>query len=360
MVRNKIGLSHELIIHPGVTIKEIIDERNMSQEELAICTGFSAKHVSEVINGIKDISARFANALEISLGISSSFWINLQGIYDKKVLELEAINNISEEELKILDDLKPILNYCKRNNIIDMDNNKVSNVLNMRKFLGITNLTKIPNLVMKQIAYRISNSSINVYTLYAWQKICDYHTDQIDIANNYDKEKLIDNLSDIRNAMFLEQDKMIDKLTGIFASCGIAFSVVKHFTGAPVQGYIQKKGNKVALSMTIRRSFADIFWFTLFHEIGHLLNDDFENRMLDFSYNNNEMEERADIFAENILLDNEKLKKLANKKCTIEDINNFAKEQNVIPSIVIGRLENIYKDYKYLANYKVRYKWIDE
>ena len=91
MTKNKIGLSHELIIHPGVTIKEIIDERNMSQEELAICTGFSAKYVSEVINGTKDISLKFANALENNIGISSGFWINLQEIYDKKIKKMHKI-----------------------------------------------------------------------------------------------------------------------------------------------------------------------------------------------------------------------------------------------------------------------------
>lgn len=41
---------------------------------------------------------------------------------------------------------------------------------------------------------------------------------------------------------------------------------------SPVQGFIRKNDNKIILSMTIRRAFADEFWFTLFHEIGHLLN----------------------------------------------------------------------------------------
>ena len=35
--------------------------------------------------------------------------------------------------------------------------------------------------------------------------------------------------------------------------------------------FIKKNNNKLVLSMTIRGAFSDIFWFTLFHEIGHLL-----------------------------------------------------------------------------------------
>ena len=86
------GLSLDLIIHPGETIKELLEEKEMTQEELAIRTEYSAKHVSEVISGKKDISSKFANALEYVFGIPTEFWINLQGNYDKEVLELKKIN----------------------------------------------------------------------------------------------------------------------------------------------------------------------------------------------------------------------------------------------------------------------------
>lgn len=55
----------------------------MLQEELLERTGFSAKHISEVVNGKKSISPKFAKSLEYVFGIPATFWINLQGIYDK-------------------------------------------------------------------------------------------------------------------------------------------------------------------------------------------------------------------------------------------------------------------------------------
>ena len=63
------GLSLDLIIHPGETVKEVLDDRNMSQEELAIRTGFTPKHVSEVVNGKKGISPAFAKSLEYVFGM---------------------------------------------------------------------------------------------------------------------------------------------------------------------------------------------------------------------------------------------------------------------------------------------------
>ena len=83
MMEKSNGLSLELIVHPGETIKELLNDKNMNQEELAIRTGYSAKHISEVLSGKKSISSKFANSLEYVFNIPTEFWINLQGIYDK-------------------------------------------------------------------------------------------------------------------------------------------------------------------------------------------------------------------------------------------------------------------------------------
>ena len=69
MVEKMNGLSLDFIIHPGETIKEALEDRQMNQEELAIRTGFSPKHISEVVNGKKGISPSFAKALEYVFGI---------------------------------------------------------------------------------------------------------------------------------------------------------------------------------------------------------------------------------------------------------------------------------------------------
>lgn len=79
-------LSLDYIIHPSETIKEVLEQRQMNQEELAIRTGFSKEYVSEVVNGQKGISTSLANSLEYVLGIPSSFWTNLQRIYDRETL----------------------------------------------------------------------------------------------------------------------------------------------------------------------------------------------------------------------------------------------------------------------------------
>ena len=353
------GLSLDLIVHPGETIKEVIEDRNMTQEELAIRTGYSAKHISEVISGKKSISSRFANSLEYALNIPTEFWINLQGIYDKEVCELENINNISSTELEISNDLKDIVKYCEKNNIMPCSSNKQITVLNLRKFLNVTDLNKIPSLPFQQMAFRGSKKNkVNIYVLHACKKICENLTEKISVVNSFDKEKLKLKYDDIKKTMFLPIDQMVEKLKEIFLDCGIVFEVVKHFTGAPVQGFIQKKDDKVILCMTIRQSFSDIFWFTLFHEIAHLVNEDFINQYVDYNFVESEAEKKADSFARNILINENDYKEFLQKgNIKYIDIKNFASSQNVLPGIVIGRLQNDMKDYTFLTKYKEQYKW---
>ena len=359
MMENIIGLSLDLIVHPGETIREIIEDKNMSQEELAIRTNYSAKHISEVLRGKKGISSKFANALEYALGISTEFWINLQGIYDKEIIELEKINEISEKEYSILEQLKEVVSYCQKINILDNISNKSINILNLRKFLNINDLTSIPNLPIQQVAFRGSKcNKVNIYVLYAWQKLCEYFAEQNKVSVDFNKELLKTKYNEIKNTMFLEPNEMILKLKKIFSECGIIFEVVRHFTGAPVQGFIKKKNNKVILCMTIRQSFSDIFWFTLFHEISHLLNEDFEDKYIDYSFIESEIESRADNFARNTLINKDDYDEFIQKNVlNIYTINEFAKTQGVLPGIVIGRIQNDTKDYSFLAKYREKYVW---
>ena len=362
MMEKLNGLSLDLIIHPGETIKELLEDKEMTQEELAIRTGYSAKHISEVISGKKSISSKFANALEYVFGIPTEFWINLQGNYDKEVLELEKLNNINEEEFNILEDLKDVVRYCEKTKIIDGGKNKSLTILNMRRFLNVNNLVAIPNLPLQQVAFRGTKKlKVNVNVLYAWKRICEYLTEGVTVVNAFNKELLKEKYEEIKSTMFLEPNKMVKELKKIFLDCGVVFEVVRNFSGAPVQGYIQKKKDKVLLCMTIRQSFSDIFWFTLFHEIGHLLNDDFSNQYIDYSFIDSEIEKNADLFARDVLINNNDYEKFKSAgKIDIDSINKFAKTQNVKPGIVIGRIQTDINDYSFMASYKERYKWVND
>ena len=51
MAKKRTGISRDLIIHPGETIADVLEDRGITQAELAARTGVSKTYVSNVISG---------------------------------------------------------------------------------------------------------------------------------------------------------------------------------------------------------------------------------------------------------------------------------------------------------------------
>ena len=79
----------EWLIHPGEIISDILEERNLTQKELARRAGVSETFLSEVIRGKQDISKELAIGLECALDVPRSFWLNLQANYDAEKIGLQ-------------------------------------------------------------------------------------------------------------------------------------------------------------------------------------------------------------------------------------------------------------------------------
>ena len=338
--KNLVGLSRDYIIHPGETLAEVLEDREMSQRELAVRTGMTEKHISTVIHGQKGISAAFARKLEYALGIETSFWMNLQANYDRELLEFEEVNNITEAELSVLKNLKEVIEVWTSFGWLDEETNPAAMVLDFRMIFGISNLLDTPK-ISYEAAYRVQNKNVDPYVLFAWQRMCELLTKNIEIADEVDTEKLREMIPDIKQVMFMRANQIQKKLTAIFSECGIAFRIVPNFTGAPVQGFIKKtEDGALILCMTLRQKFADIFWFTLFHEIAHVLNGDTKHEFIDFDSVSGEVESKADSMAGEFLIDSKEYKSFvaAEGYKRSSEIERFASTQNVKDYIVQGRL----------------------
>lgn len=339
-----IGLSPDLIIHPGETLAEVLEDRGMSQKELATRTGMTEKHISTVVKCHKNISVAFARKLEYALGIDANFWINLQSNYDRELLEYEEVNNITQDEIEILKPLKDIILYFYENKKLDETSNKAEIVLKLRKLFAVSNLTAIPNITYNA-AYRVqlsTNIRVNTYVLYAWQTICEMETSAIEVAEDLNIDLLKNYIPKIKELMFEDVNAVKEELISIFSECGIAFNIVKNFKGAPVQGFIKKTDrDKMILCLTLRQSRADKFWFTLFHEIGHIINGDVQQRFVDFKSIQSDIEAKANLFASETLMDSAEYKSfVTNNDFSMGAINDFARRQSVKDYIVIGRLQH--------------------
>lgn len=363
MAAKRTGISRDLIIHPGETIADVLEDRGITQAELATRTGVTAAYVSNVIAGKKDISANFALALEYALGVPKSFWLNLQANYDAELLESSQEQTISTEERSVREELADVVKYLRQKGKMPVGERKDASILSLRKALGMSDISKLGDIVPAGAFRMSSNQNVNPYVLGAWIRLCQMESTGRIIEKQYDASRTNDLIGDIKKIMINREANIQVDLRNVMRAYGIDFSVVKNFWGAPVQGYISRKKDGIyQMVLTIRGSYADIFWFSLFHEIGHIVNGDIAKDAKFLDDGSDEAKERAaDLFARENLLDSDDYGQFIKQNdFSIESITRFAASQNVMPYIVIGRLQKEkYLRYDQYSRYKLRYKWAE-
>jgi Zn-dependent peptidase ImmA (M78 family) len=163
----------------------------------------------------------------------------------------------------------------------------------------------------------------------------------------FNAEKLKGYIPEIRGMTLQDPDVFLPRLREIFSDCGVAFVILPYLKNSGINGAVKWiNQDRVVLAMNDRRLNADTFWFSLFHEIKHVLQQ--KTRTVFISSNKQEMkaiddklEAEADFYAQNILIPAKEYHRFAPTKYTSDaEIAAFAKEIGIHPGIVAGRLQH--------------------
>ena len=366
MVVKKRGISPDLLIHPGETIADLLVDRGITQKELAQRTGVSEAFLSDVIRGKKDISKGLAKGLEYAFGVPSSFWLNLQANYDAELLELREAESIRDEELDVLASIREVVDYLCKIAVLPDDLTSEQTILMLRAYFQVSSLTALRSLAPVG-AFRMSDKApINPDVLGAWLCLCKVQGTRSRLDSVFDQARIGELVRGIKQVMMNNKYKdPQEPLEDLFAQFGIDFSVMRNFRGAPVHGYISRKEDGTyRMVLTIRGAYADIFWFSLFHELGHIANGDIAKvgDYVDVQRPEDDKKEKAaDAFASAALLEpNSYQLFLGNGSYSYSSICAYAQSQGVPPYVVIGRLQKEgLIPWSRFARYKPRYKWAE-
>lgn len=166
------------------------------------------------------------------------------------------------------------MRYLKNQVVISEGKNADTDVIELRKYFRISRLTGLSNLIPEG-AFRISDDAhVNRSALGAWLCLCSHHTSG-PMVNEFDPECIGEIIFEVKKVMNSGKSEFRKDLQNMFAGYGIDFNIVPYFPGVPVQGYIRKKDYRIyQMFLTRRGASADIFWFSLFHELGHIANGD--------------------------------------------------------------------------------------
>lgn len=322
-----------IAIPPGATIREQLESRGMKQKEFANRMGISEKHISQLINGHVELTYDVALRLELVLGIPASFWNNLEAIYREKLARV-----ISENELEQDAEIACTFPYAKMAALgwIDATRKAEEKALNLRRFFEVAKLTLLDELKIPGIAYRRTGmNQTSDYSLAVWSQKARLEARQCDIAS-INISKLEQMLPVIRKMTTTNPTTFCSKLTNLFAECGVALVFLPHIGGSFLHGATFYDGNHIVMGLTVRGKDADKFWFSLFHEICHII----RGHIGESSGTSEEMEVVADNFSREVLIPSVKFQEFIHSNClTRECIIAFADKIEIDPGIVLGRLQ---------------------
>ncbi|MCQ2211934.1 MAG: HigA family addiction module antitoxin, partial [Paludibacteraceae bacterium] len=256
--------------HPGYYIAEVIEDMGVSQAEFATRLGTNTKTLSYLLNGQANITNDLAKKLSAMMGTSVDIWLNLQNAYDKKLIEIQKAKDFDEQaEIAKLVDYKYFVEVVGLP-VTRAIEEKIAYLCGWFKVADLRIMLK-PDFLVN---YRTGISDVNeknIINSRAWIQTAINLSHKIE-TKPYDAGKLKSYLPELRNMTLLSPEVFMPRMRDIFAECGVAFVLLPNLKNSGVNGAVKWiNDERVVLAMNNRRLDADIFWFSLFHEIRHVL-----------------------------------------------------------------------------------------
>ncbi len=336
---------------PGATIKEQLEDRNMTQKEFAQRMGMSEKHISHLVNGDVRLTPDVAIRLESVLGLPADFWNKLEARYQEKSARAIAENEM-DEDLQLIKNFP--YNEIRKLNWIPDAKSPTEKVENLRKFFEVFKLSVLGPGIIPGIAFRqLNTSEKNDLILITWAQKAKLDARSIE-TKDINIEKLKSNIPKIREMTTQPPEIFCDNLVRTLTDCGIAVVFLPHIKGSFLHGATFYDGKKIVMGLTVRGKDADKFWFSLFHELAHII----YGHIGQSEGTTEEDEELANKFACDTLIPEEKYNAfIKSKNFSKYDVVAFAKDVNIAPGIVVGRLQKEnFINYNQLNDLKVKYE----
>ncbi len=335
---SEVKYKPDYAIHPGETLRDTLDAYDMSQRELSKRTGISEKHLTEIIRGANNITPRTALKLEKVFGVSATSWNNLQKNYEETVARIENSEKI-KKDIEILPKFRSAYKSLYEIGLVDKTQKKQKRVEELQKYFAVDSLRNVEP-TYDFIYYRKSNAKPDEYSVAAWLCYGEIKAREID-PPNFDAKKLSASIPKLRSLTVETKAKFLKQIEEICFYAGAAFVFLPYFAKTYLNGATRWIGGNPLIQLSDKNKYQDIFWFTFFHELCHILKHGKKEAFLEYENSKSETgkEKEADKFAQEILIKPIPYKNfVAYGNFSKSAISKLAKDIQVDKGIVAGRL----------------------
>lgn len=329
----EIAKMYAEVFPPGDFLKEELQARNWTQQDLTKILGKSSRLVNEIINAKRAITPETAKGLAAAFGTSAQYW--MESLW--QLFQLGHSEGDIARRAKLYSRF-PMNELIKRNWI---ENSDSLDVLESQ----ICNFYGHPDNDLKLVAnFRRSGEDETIQPLQlAWQCRA-YNLARKLVVSKFNNKSLSLCLERLRP--LLTEPEEVRHVPRILAESGIRFLIIEQIKGSKVDGACMwLDGDSPVIAMSLRYGRIDWFWFTLFHEIRHVANRD--NAVIDIdlmeSDPNSDVESRADSDAAEFLIPESEMDNFIARIAPIYSFSKvlgFSRRMQVHPGIVVGRLQH--------------------
>lgn len=324
---------------PGDTIRRVLSSRGLSEEDLADALAMSDPDARRLLNGERAITDDLAQPLSALLGSTPSFWMTREQQYRESLTWLEA------------DDLvlrTPVSEMVEGGWIGAVDNWKAQAKV-LLDFYGVGDVSEWRSVWGPRLTHTHYRESAafesSDMAIAAWLRQVDVKAEDMKVAP-WSSSRLRAVLPELRALTKVpDPGRSVPLMQALLASAGVAVVLLPAIQGNRLSGAasVLSDGRRV-IGLTGRHLAEDHLWFTVFHEIGHLLLHSREENFLDVFEDEEESaaEVEANAFARKTLLPHgtEDLISLRAIGPTKRQVIAFASAAGVSPGIVVGQLHH--------------------
>ncbi len=335
------GFTPDYATPPGATLADVLQDKGMTQQELSLRTGMAAKTINEIVKGKAPITADTAVKLETVFGVKASFWLRLEMGYQEDLARIRAKEGLAADA-----------DIARKHPYPDMaklewvppTRKAEEKVIHLRQFYGVASLALLEKMPLVANFRRHHTPKTSYHSLAAWLRKAVLNAEEI-ATESYSSKALkgiIPLLRELAAGNCGDFTRSFDRAKELCAGCGVALTLVPHLPKTSINGATQwVSSDKAVVALSFRYGYWDIFWFSFFHELGHLLKGHSKKEIY-VNYDNGDddvREEEANSFAADTLIPPKSFREFREAGQFSDDaIAAFAEKEGTSPVIVLGRL----------------------
>lgn len=363
MVSKKYKYEPDYAVCPGETIRGAITALGITHKEFALRLGVSEKHLVSLLKGATALTNEMFIKLENATGTPARIWNALEMRYQEQLLKIQLDEQFQRHQSWV--DALPFNELAKRG-YVSPTRDKREKYSSALKFFGVATYDAWVNsrcaaAFRKGATFKTDSLKQNC-ALEAWLRLVELQALTVEVSE-YDSAQFEKAIIEIRKLTQKEPKEFISQIKKLCARAGVIFILEPEIPGASVNGALRwiHQNKTPVICLNLRGKYNDIFWFTFFHEAGHLLKGKKELFIDTPKQDDSAEENKANIFALNILFPDKSIKELVQIQSK-EDVMALSKKIRLHPGCIAGQMAHrgLIPYNSSLLSLREKYAWVTQ